>query len=215
MSGDSIDELRLDKTHWQCLRGPGSSLYKTYEALKAFFAGLTGLSKIHNSIMFYNCLYLILTDKTIRVSDRCLQEVIQDLIGFPIMVNRNGKTPPEFEYPPKTEFIWYLLLIGVNKCRERLGEPRTSIFHENINTLYEDLEKTGLTGSKQSFIKHFIRMDKGVQESANDRKRKRHDIIASPYYHYRDPFQYGPEVPDYTESLTHRNSAHPGQDRLV
>lgn len=162
--GDSTNGLRLDELHWQCIRPEGRCcLSPVYEALKAFFAGLTGLSRNHNSIMFHNCLYQLLTDETISASSLWVQEVIQDLIGVHRTVDQYGKGLPEFKYPPMTQLTWHLLLFGVNKCRERLDRHEISRLHESITQLYESLEEEGLNESQQSFVEQFLH--KGAQVS--------------------------------------------------
>lgn len=176
--GDSTDKLRLDELHWQCIRPEGRGFLSTsYEALKAFFAGLTGLIKNHFSIMFHNCLYQLLTDETILASGLWVQEVIQDLIGVRRIIHQqNGRVLPEFKYPPMTQLAWHLILFGVNKCLERLDRHEISKLHESITLLYKEMEE-GLNEGQRSFVEQFLHIDKGAQVSRNDHKRKRQDDI--------------------------------------
>ena len=181
ISGDSTDELKLGESYWQCIRLRGQSyyLYTSYRALKAFFAGLTGLSKTHNGIMFHDCLYQLLVDETLPVSDRCLEEVIQDLVGFSMTTNRYDEESPACQFPLKTGFTRHLLLSGPRECWERLCSYDSSSVHENITKLYEDLKKDGQIESNKSLFEQIISIGKEVQKRGNECKRKRQDSLIS------------------------------------
>lgn len=156
ISEDSNDKMRLDKVHWQCIRleGQGHYLQVSYYALKVFFAGLNDWPQNHKSIMFHNCLYILLTDETVPVLYNCLKEVICDLIGLPVTTSSNGKNALKFQYPPNTDFARHLLLFGVRKCQKRL-ESGTSRLYKIITELYEDWDKQGQTASQQFFFDQF------------------------------------------------------------